>query len=414
MNGNTTVDTSSIACGLAVLLLATLPATACIANNFAQQREQMVREEIEAAGVSDPRVLAAIRATARHEFVPKGFRHLAYRDVALPIGDKQTISPPYIVAYMTEQLDPQPTDRVLEIGTGSGYQAAILSPLVKDVYTIEIVENLGRRAARKLKALGYQNVHVRVGDGFAGWPEAAPFDKIIVTCSPENVPATLIEQLTEGGQMIVPVGERYQQNLYRLTKREGKLSQEVLQATLFVPMTGAAEDARQVLPDPTQPSITNGSFEQVLATADNSPPLPAGWHYLRGAEIREQGEDIPNGNRYLSFASDQPGRASRALQGLAIDGRQVREIRISVTARGKELKPGLLATDRPCLRIAFYDARRAVIENRSLGNWTGSFTWTKTQQTLRVPPATREAIVRLGLMGGSGRLDVDAVQLEPK
>ena len=127
------------------------------------------------------------------------WRSQAYFDAALPIGDRQTISPPYVVAYMTEQLDPQPTDRVLEIGTGSGYQAAVLSPLVKDVYTIEIVDRLAKRAEQTLKRLKYDNIHVRSGDGYAGWPEAAPFDKIIVTCSPEAIPQPLIDQLAEDG-----------------------------------------------------------------------------------------------------------------------------------------------------------------------------------------------------------------------
>ena len=140
--------------------------------------------------------------------------------MALPIGEQQTISPPFIVAYMTQEIDPQPTDRVLEIGTGSGYQAAMLSPLVKEVYTIEIVEPLGKRAARTLKRLGYKNVFAKVGDGYLGWPEAAPFDKIIVTCSPEKVPQPLVDQLKDGGLMIVPVGERYQQNLYLFRKHE--------------------------------------------------------------------------------------------------------------------------------------------------------------------------------------------------
>ena len=127
--------------------------------------------------------------------------------MALPIGDQQTISPPYIVAFMTETLDPQPTDKVLEIGTGSGYQAAVLSPLVKEVYTIEIMPELGQRADQTLRKLGYQNVFTKVGDGFQGWPEHAPFDSIIVTCSPETVPKPLVEQLKEGGRMVIPVGD---------------------------------------------------------------------------------------------------------------------------------------------------------------------------------------------------------------
>ena len=142
---------------------------------------------------------------------------------------------------------------MLEIGTGSGYQAAVLSPLVKDVYTIEIVEQLGKHAKLTLKRLKYTNVHTKIGDGYHGWPEQAPFDKIIVTCSPEKVPQALVDQLKEGGRMIVPVGERYQQMLYLFKKEDGKLKSEALCPTLFVPMTGKAEDQRQVKPDPLHP-----------------------------------------------------------------------------------------------------------------------------------------------------------------
>ena len=225
---------------------------------------KMVDDEIASEGVTNERVLRAMRETPRHEFMPVNRRRLAYYDMALPIGNEQTISPPFVVAYMTQEIDPQPTDRVLEIGTGSGYQAAVLSPLVRNVYTIEIVEPLGKRAARTLKKLGYKNVSVRVGDGYLGWPEAAPFDKIIVTCSPEKVPQPLVDQLRDGGLMIVPVGERYQQNLYLFRKHGDQLKSEALKATLFVPMTGEAESQRKVLPDPLHPKIANGGFEEVL------------------------------------------------------------------------------------------------------------------------------------------------------
>ncbi len=221
----------------------------------------MVEKEIAGAGVKNPRVLDAMRTTPRHEFMPLAERGNAYLDMALPIGEGQTISPPFIVAYMTEQLNPQPGDKVLEIGTGSGYQAAILSPLVKDVYTIEIVKRLGDQAARTLKRLGYKNIHTRVGDGFQGWPDAAPFDKIIVTCSPEEVPQPLVDQLREGGRMIIPKGERYQQTLYLFEKKNGELKSVALLPTLFVPMTGKAEDNRVVKPDPANPELYNGSFE---------------------------------------------------------------------------------------------------------------------------------------------------------
>src|SRR5882757_470073 len=181
-----------------------------------QLANKMVDKEIVAAGVKNERVVKAMRDTPRHEFVPVGEREHAYLDMALPIGNSQTISPPFVVASMTEAIDPKPTDKVLEIGTGSGYQAAVLSPLVKEVYTIEIVDPLGRAAARVLQRLQYKNVFPKIGDGFQGWPEKAPFDKIIVTCSPEKVPQPLVDQLADGGLMAIPVGERYSQTLYLL------------------------------------------------------------------------------------------------------------------------------------------------------------------------------------------------------
>ncbi|MBR4835204.1 MAG: protein-L-isoaspartate(D-aspartate) O-methyltransferase [Thermoguttaceae bacterium] len=213
------------------------------------------------------RVLKAMARVPRAEFVPKDFREYAYQDAALPIGDGQTISAPFIVAYMTETLDPQPTDRVLEIGTGSGYQAAVLSCLVSEVYTIEIVKNLGRKAAETLKKLEYDNVFARVGDGYQGWPEAAPFDKIIVTCSPEDVPQPLLEQLKEGGKLMIPVGERYRQYFVLCEKKNGKIERKTLIPICFVPMTGEAEEKRVEKPDPTRPSLAGGGFEEIARSA---------------------------------------------------------------------------------------------------------------------------------------------------
>ena len=238
--------------------------------------------------------------------------------MALPIGEGQTISPPFIVAFMTEAIDPQPGDKVLEIGTGSGYQAAVLSPLVREVYTIEIVAPLGHKAEKLLQRLHYDNVHVKVGDGYRGWAEHAPFDKIIVTCSPEQAPPELVAELKEGGRMVIPVGQRYQQTLYLLKKVAGKMVSEALLPTLFVPMTGAAEQRRQVKPDPLHPTLENGDFEQV----EGDPPRPVGWHYQRQLKVISDG-DAPSGKNYVLFSNDQPGRPSQALQGFAVDGRKV-------------------------------------------------------------------------------------------
>jgi protein-L-isoaspartate(D-aspartate) O-methyltransferase len=211
---------------------------------FAAQRRRMVEEQLKAPGrdIRNPRVLEAMGKVPRHEFVPLEKRYAAYHDFPLPIGEGQTISQPYIVAFMTEQLDPQPTHRVLEIGTGSGYQAAILSRVVAEVYSIEIVESLGRRATADLARLGYKNVKVRIGDGYRGWPEAAPFDAIIVTCAPTRVPAPLIEQLRDGGRMIVPVGGPGDQQLHLLVKQGQEVKQRAVLDVRFVPMTGRAAE----------------------------------------------------------------------------------------------------------------------------------------------------------------------------
>src|SRR5947208_4799715 len=166
---------------------------------FESWRHQLVDKILVPAGIKDPRVIEAMKATPRHEFVPLPLRSKSYYDMGLPIGHSQTISSPLIVAQMTQALQPEPSDKVLEIGTGSGYQAAVLSELVKEVYSIEIVPELGNTAKNTLRRLGYKNVFTKIGDGYKGWAEKAPFDKIIVTCSPEEVPQPLIEQLAEGG-----------------------------------------------------------------------------------------------------------------------------------------------------------------------------------------------------------------------
>jgi len=215
------------------------PATA--GRDFAAEREQMVQQQIVMRGVTAPRLLAALRKVPREAFVPEPVRDLSYTDQPLPIGEDQTISQPYVVAVMTEKLELKPTDRVLEIGTGSGYQAAILAELAAEVYTIEIVESLGKRAEATLQRLGYKNVHVKIGDGYQGWPEHAPFDAVIVTCAPEKVPRPLVEQTKEGGRIIVPVGSPNDQQLYLLQKSEGRLEQRAILPVLFVPMTGEAE-----------------------------------------------------------------------------------------------------------------------------------------------------------------------------
>jgi protein-L-isoaspartate(D-aspartate) O-methyltransferase len=205
-------------------------------SGFAQKREHMVINQIEARGIKDKKVLEALRKVERHKFVPKQYQNEAYNDYPLPIGEGQTISQPYIVALMTAVLDLKGTETVLEIGTGSGYQAAVLGEICKHVYTIEIVDALGKRSKRLLSELGYKNITVKVGDGYKGWKEHSPFDAIIVTCAPSHIPGPLKDQLAEGGRMIIPVGESLSQKLMLLIKREGKITQKAIIPVRFVPM----------------------------------------------------------------------------------------------------------------------------------------------------------------------------------
>lgn len=204
------------------------------------ERERMVARDIAARGISDARILDAMRSVPRHRFVDARQAHAAYGDHPLPIGAGQTISQPYIVAHMTELARPQPDDRVLEVGTGSGYQAAVLSPLVAHVYTIEIVPELAERAARVLGRLGYGNVTVRQGDGWAGWSGQAPFDVIVVTAAPDQVPPALVEQLAPGGRMVIPVGPVHAVQALRLIEKldSGQLRDRRVAPVRFVPMTG--------------------------------------------------------------------------------------------------------------------------------------------------------------------------------
>ncbi len=208
----------------------------------AKARRQMVEHDLRTRGIEDASVLKAMQQVPRHLFVPENRRRLAYGDFPLPIGKKQTISQPYIVAFMTQSLNLKKTDKILEIGTGSGYQAAVLAEIVARVYTIEIIPSLAKKAAGLLQSLAYTNIEVKAGDGFFGWPEAAPFDAIILTCSAEKIPQALIDQLKEGGRIILPLGRRNAiQSLILATKRSGKLDKEKILPVRFVPMTGEIE-----------------------------------------------------------------------------------------------------------------------------------------------------------------------------
>lgn len=222
------------------LLPVLLPAVKGDAS-YAAAREKMVREQILERGITDPRILNAFRRVPRHLFVAPSYRDQAYGDFPLPIEEQQTISQPYIVAIMTAVITPNDKKKVLEIGTGSGYQAAVMAELVREVYTIEIIPALADHSQKLLQKLEYKNIHFRTGDGHVGWPEAAPFDGIIVTCSPDHIPAPLLEQLAVGGRMVIPI--RYSNTVQDLLLVEklpnGKLKKTNLISVLFVPMIRA-------------------------------------------------------------------------------------------------------------------------------------------------------------------------------
>jgi protein-L-isoaspartate(D-aspartate) O-methyltransferase len=382
------------------------PAAAQTRAQLDAARHRMVQTAIIDAGVQNSRVIDAMRRTPRHEFIPRASRKLAYEDMALPIGEQQTISSPFIVAFMTEAIDPQPNDRVLEIGTGSGYQAAVLSGLVKEVYTIEIVEPLGRTAQRTLAELRYSNVHVKIGDGFQGWSEHAPFDKIIVTCSPESVPQPLVDQLKEEGLIVIPVGPRYQQVLHLMRKRADKLVTESMQPTLFVPMTGAAEESRQFHPDPLDPMLHNSGFEELPPQTDFIPS----WYYQRQVRWVTDAQ-APEGGHYIAFRNDEPGKPAIIMQGFPIDGRHVTRLDVSAWIKCVDVRPGHDSDEMPAVVMTFYDDDRKPLGNRLIGPFGGTVDWKQHREEFRVPGTAREAILRIGLFGAVGEIAFDDVRV---
>ena len=213
------------------------PGTDGTADEYKRERRRMVDEQIRARGIEDTSVLRAMEKVPRHRFVPEQIRHLSYADRPLPIGLEQTISQPAIVAYMTEAADVSKKEKVLEIGTGSGYQAAILGEVAREVYTIEIIPELAERARRALEELGYKNVFVKTGNGYLGWPEHAPFDAIVVTAAPDEIPQALVDQLAVGGKMVIPVGAAKQEMVIVEKTRKGVTEKRTIPVR-FVPMTG--------------------------------------------------------------------------------------------------------------------------------------------------------------------------------
>jgi protein-L-isoaspartate(D-aspartate) O-methyltransferase len=400
---------TALICVLTAIALAPFAASGQTRAEFEQWRQRLVDDILVPAGIKDPRVVQAMKDTPRHEFVPLPERAKSYYDMGLAIGYGQTISSPLIVSQMTQALKPQATDKVLEIGTGSGYQAAVLSKLVKEVYSIEIVPELGASAKRVLNRPEYNNVFTKVGDGFLGWPDKAPFNKIIVTCSPENVPQPLIDQLAEGGMMAIPVGERYAQTLYLFTKKDGKLEKEALLPTLFVPMTGKAEAARQQKPDPTNPHLLNGSFEEEPNyKAEGGQP---GWYYER-LVTRKSDERAPDGKHYIEFKNDVANLDGHLLQGFPIDGRTVRQIEVSGFVKTENVIPGMQDLDqKPFIAITLYNDQRRQIERLDIGPFLGSSNWHEERRMFQIPKEAREGIIRIGLFGATGVASFDKIDI---
>lgn len=372
---------------------------------FDLSRRGMVETQLRERGIRNRRVLRAMSNVPRHLFVPRSEREFAYRDAALPIGHGQTITSPYVVAYMTEQLDPQPTDKVLEIGTGSGYQAAVLGQIVARVYSIEIVEPLGKRAARTIRKLRYDNVHTRIGDGYQGWPEHAPFDKIIVTCSPEKVPPALVNQLREGGRLVVPLGERFQQSLYLFRKENGELQKEQLEATFFVPMTGQAEQLRSQQENPGWPEIVNGGFEQKLESGE-----PKGWFYVRQAKVVPE-PSAPEGEHVLLLSNRVAGKKCHAIQAFGVDGRTLKTIEVSARVWARHVNAAVRKDMLPRIEISFYDQNRSTIRNMVVGPWGRQPLWLEQAATIPVPPAARLGTLTIGMFGATGEVMIDQVRI---
>ncbi len=407
-SGMTRIQQSVIWGAFLFILTVAQPARGQTRAEFESWRHQLVDKILVPAGIKDPRVIEAMKETPRHEFVPLPLRAKSYYDMGLPIGHSQTISSPLIVAQMTQALKPQPTDKVLEIGTGSGYQAAVLSSLVKEVYSIEIVPELAATAKRAL--LRYKNVFTKQGDGYKGWPEKAPFNKIIVTCSPENVPQPLIDQLADGGLMAIPVGERYAQTLYLMTKKGNQLEKEALLPTLFVPMTGKAEDERKIQPEPDNPHLVNGSFEEEPNyKSEGGQP---GWYYER-LVTRRTDEKSPDGSHYLEFKNTDPLFDAHLLQGFRIDGTKVRQLEVSGFVKTENVVAGADDLDKkPFIAITLYDDQRKQIARLDIGPFLGTSAWHEERKVFLVPKDAREGIFRIGLFGATGTACFDKLEIK--
>ncbi len=283
----------------------------------------------------------------------------------------------------------------------------MLSPLVKDVYSIEIVKELGEKATKVLHRLGYKNVHTKIGDGYQGWAEHAPVRQDHRHCSPENVPQPLIDQLTDGGLMIIPVGERYQQTLMRMRKKGDALEKEALRPTLFVPMTGAAEDARKIQADPAHPTRSMEISKSIHEDRRCARLV------LQRGMVWNADKHSPSGEHYVSFNNDEAGTPTTLLQGFAIDGEVVRKLKIAAFVRTQHVTVGQAADEWPAITIQFFDSKRERLALNWIGPFKGTFAWSEREKEFDVPINTKEAIISIGLFGAVGRVSFDNVRITP-
>lgn len=376
-----------------------------------EARKMVEREILPQHEWEDPIVLSAIMRTARDRFVPASYKKTAFRDLAVPLGRSRYQQAPSLLAYMTEELDVRPDEKVLHIGTGSGYYTAVLSLLAKEVYTVELDETLGNRASQTFEKLAYTNIYTKIADGYDGWEEHAPFDRIVFTCSPETVPEPLVKQLREGGVMIVPLGEPFRQVLYRCKKKGEELQKEFLLPYPFELMEGEAQSRRQTKPDPERPELSNGHFERFHENGE-----PYGWFSMTNAIVREV-PDAPEGRHFLklevnSFSSDE-ARFARAEQSFALEGKNVSRLHLEAFLRGDRLETLSARNVRASASMILlcYDESDRLLQRYDLAPVSGSFDWKAFQCEISVPKKTKKATLILTLSDRTGTLEFDALSV---
>lgn len=376
-------------------------------RTLAEARRLMVAEEIEAQGIENERLLAAMREVPREQFLPLNKRHLAYLNVAVTYGEGQVVLPPLVTAHSIEQLDPQKTDKVLVVGTGSGYSSAVLSRLAREVYSVEINPEIAKEAEETLRHLKYTNVKIRSGDGFEGWKEHAPYQRIIVECSPESVPRPLVDQLVEGGTLLIPVGDEFDQTMHRCKKENGQLVTLSLWPTLLLPMKGKAEELRSQSEMPREPSLLNGGFEELV---EGTTDLPNNWFYVRQGRVVDD-PLCPEGKRALQLVNTTPGAAAVALQAFPVDGKKIAELSLSFRIRGIDVRPGQNRGQLPRVEIRFFDEKRRFVGGDWTGGWNMTFDWVKKERLFAVPRQAKFAVIRISLGGGTGEIRFDNLKL---